>query len=239
MKITPIKTEKVTQNSAKLEDFLDKYIDHMTEKSIIVITSKIISIMENRVEPASIDISELIKREADYISNKPNKYGRFLTIKNHAFISAAGIDQSNGNGLFVLLPKNPQKTAKDVYNHFQNKFKTKQFGVLITDSHSVPLRLGTVGVAIGFWGFAPLNNYTGKKDLFGRKFVFEQANIADGLASAAVLVIGEGDEQTPLAVIEDLDFVKFKANYPTPKDLAEFYVTLDDDIFHQFYSDFR
>lgn len=238
MKITSIKTEKVTQNSTKLVDFLDKYIDHLEEKSIIVITSKIISIMENRVELASKDIDLLIEKEADYISNTPNKYNRFLTIKNHAFISAAGIDQSNGNGLFVLLPKNPQKTAYDIYNHFLGKFKTKQFGVLITDSRSMPLRLGAAGVAIGFWGFAPLNSYIDQPDIFGRKLRFEQANVVDSLATAAVLVMGEGQEQTPLAIIEDSDFVKFNPNYPTKKELNEFYVTLDDDIFHQFYGDF-
>ncbi|HET8575183.1 MAG TPA: coenzyme F420-0:L-glutamate ligase [Candidatus Paceibacterota bacterium] len=76
-------------------------------------------------------------------------------------------------------------------------------GILITDSRSIPLREGTIGRALGFSGFEPLKSYVGKKDLFGRKTRVTKSNLADALAAAAVMEMGEGDEQTPLAVIKD------------------------------------
>jgi F420-0:gamma-glutamyl ligase len=54
-----------------------------------------------------------------------------------------------------------------------------------------------------------LKNYIGTKDIFSRKLIHTQANIAEGLAAAAVLVMGEGDECTPVAIIEDVPFVEF------------------------------
>jgi F420-0:gamma-glutamyl ligase len=239
MKITAIKTQKIIQSQVSLEDFLDQYIKKLPEKSVLVITSKVVSIIENRVKSLNENIDKLILKEADFISKKPNKYGRFTTIKHNAFISAAGIDQSNGNGSYILLPLNPHKTARKIYQYLANKFKTKQFGVVISDSRSMPLRVGAMGVAIGFWGFAPLNSYIGKQDIFGRFLKYEQANIVDALVAAAVLAMGEGNEQTPIAVVEDLVQIQFSKNRPNQKDLHEFYVSLGDDIFHLFYKNFR
>lgn len=239
MKINAIKTKKVVAGQSKILTFLDDYIKECKDNSVLVITSKIISLMQNRVATNTVDKNELIQSEADYIATQKNRYGHLTTIKYHALVSGAGIDQSNGNGNFVLLPKNPQKTAREIYQHLSKKFSLKNFGVIITDSRSMPLRWGASGVAIGFYGFAPLKNYVGKKDLFGRKLQFEKANIVDALAAAAVLVMGEGCEQTPLAIIEDLNFIKFSHHRPNKKDLDEFYLSLDEDIFHQFYDIFR
>lgn len=239
MNIKLIKTEKILKNQIKLEGFLDKYILKLPEKSIIVITSKIIAVMENRIKPETENLRELIRQEADFIANEPNQYGNYIAMKYNAFIGKAGIDQSNGNGDYILLPKDPQKSARKIYKYLSQKFKTKDFGVIITDSRSMPLRRGVFGVAIGFYGFALLNSYIGKEDLFGRKLKIEKANVVDSLAIGAVLAMGEGCEQTPLALITDIDFVCFNQNYPTKTELKEFYVSLDEDIFHQFYTNFK
>jgi F420-0:gamma-glutamyl ligase len=239
MKINAIKTKRIIQGQVSLEEFLDQYIKKLAEKSVVIITSKVVSIIESRVKSINENIDELVQKEADFISQKPNKYGRFTTIKYNAFISAAGIDQSNGNGSYILLPTDPQKTARRIYRYLANKFKTKQFGVVISDSRSMPLRVGAMGVAIGFWGFAPLNSYIGQKDIFGRRLKYEQANVLDAITAAAVLEMGEGDEQTPLAQVEDLVQIQFSRSRPNQKDLHEFYVSLGDDIFHLFYKDIR
>ena len=60
-----------------------------------------------------------------------------------------------------------------------------------------------MGRSIGYAGFEPLKSYVGKKDLFGRKSRFTQSNIADALAASAVVVMGEGNEQTPVAILRD------------------------------------
>ena len=71
-----------------------------------------------------------------------------------------------------------------------------------TDSRTQPLRAGIIGAALGYAGFKGLRGYQGRKDIFGRKFKFSSTNIADCLATSAVLVMGEGDERQPLAIIE-------------------------------------
>jgi len=239
MKIRTIKTEKIIVGQTTLAKFLDKHIKKLQERSIVVITSKVISIIENRVESLSMNKDSLIKEEADFLTSKPNKYGRFATIKYNALISGAGIDESNGNGAYILLPENPQKTAKKIYQYLSIKFGIEKFGIIITDSRSMPLRVGAMGVAIGFSGFSPLKSYIGKEDIFGRKLKFEKANVVDALASAAVLAMGEGREQTPIAIIEDLEQINFNESKPSARDLKEFYVSMDDDIFHQFYDCFK
>lgn len=239
MLIYPIKTDKITHNSITLEDLIDKYVKELKNNSILIISSKIISIVKGNLVSGSSNINDLIKSEADYIWTKPNQYGKFVTAKFNAFISAAGIDQSNGNGDFILLPKNPQQIAENIYKYLTQKNPNINFGVIICDSRSMPLRVGATGVAIGFYGFSPLKNYVGTDDIFGRAFQFEHANLVDGLATAGVLVMGEGDEQTPLAIAEDLNNFNFSPNSPTKKELEEFYVSPEKDFFHLFYSDLK
>lgn len=187
---------------------------NIKEKSIIVITSKIVAIGQGRcVKIDSVkDKDELIKKEADLYLDRtevPNKWV-MLTIKNNILIPTAGIDESNGNNHYVLWPENPFEAAKNIYEFIKKRFNLKNFGVIISDSHTTPLRLGVGGMAVAYYGFSPLRDYRGVKDIFGRIMKFSQSNIADSIADAAVLVMGECAEQTPLAIVEDIDFVKFE-----------------------------
>jgi coenzyme F420-0:L-glutamate ligase/coenzyme F420-1:gamma-L-glutamate ligase len=86
------------------------------------------------------------------------------------------------------------------------------------------------GVALGYAGMKGLKDYRKKKDLFGRGFKFEQVSVADSLAAAAVITMGEGDECIPLAVIEGapVDF----AERVNPKELR---IDLEDDIYLPFF----
>jgi F420-0:gamma-glutamyl ligase len=116
-------------------------------------------------------------------------------------------------------------------------FGVKNLGVIITDSTARPLHYGTEGVCIAFSGFATMNDYRGKPDLFGRPFKVSISNVADALASAAVLVMGEGTEQTPIAIVEDIPFVNFQDHDPTPEELKAFFVPIkEDDLFAPFLS---
>lgn len=74
-----------------------------------------------------------------------------------------------------------------------------------------------------------MENYIGKKDVFGRKLKMTIANVADAVATAAVLAMGEGREQTPLAVIEDIPRVRFCESNPTKKELSSFSVNKRED----------
>jgi len=237
MIINSIKTEIITSKSIGMDEFLDKYVPVMEEDSILIISSKVVSLIEGRTVSPSTNKLQLIKTESDLISKEPNRYDHHIVIKHNAFISGAGLDQSNGGGTFVLLPEHPYEIAEYIHTYIASKFNLSNFGVIITDSRSQPLRRGALGVAISFWGFAPLNNYVGKKDIFGRVFNFEQLNVVDSLAIAANVVMGEGSEQTPLAVIKEVDSVEFNKLSPTKRELKEFLLTLEEDFFHPFYKD--
>jgi F420-0:gamma-glutamyl ligase len=91
--------------------------------------------------------------------------------------------------------------------------------------------LGASGVALGWSGFEALKDYRGKPDIFGRPFKVSRANIAGGLASAAVLVMGEGAEQTPIVLIENLPFIKFHDRNPSPEELGYMNFPINEDIF--------
>ena len=116
-------------------------------------------------------------------------------------MSSAGIDESNANGKIVLLPKNSFRSAEFVRKKLRAKFKIKNLGILITDSRLLPLRAGIVGVALGYAGFKGVRDYRETPDIFGRILKLSRTDIADGLATAAVLCMGEGKEQQPLALI--------------------------------------
>ena len=146
-------------------------------------------------------------------------------------IPAAGIDESNGNGYYILWPEDLQEMANRVRQHLRKRFLIRKLGVIITDSKTMPLRWGTTGVAISYSGFSPLYDYIGKRDIFGRKFKMQKANIVDALAASAVLVMGEGAEQTPLAIIEDVPFIKFQEKNPSKKELKDFLINMDDDLY--------
>lgn len=232
MHISAIKTRKILPKQSSLLEILDTYLKKFPEYSILVITSKIVSLCEGRIESLDQNKESLIRREATYyLPKKHRRFGASGTITHHAFIGAAGIDESNAAGSYVLLPKNSGRTASLVYRYLQKRFRRENFGVIITDSHSTPLRRGASGIALAYRGFVGLKDYRGTEDLFGRKLIMEQANITDALAAAAVLVMGEGNEQTPLALIEKIPGITFQENAPDKKERSQFFVDLQDDIF--------
>ena len=89
-------------------------------------------------------------------------------------------------------------------------------------------------MAIAHSGFNPLKDYVGQKDIFGRELQFQKSNIANGLAAAAVTLMGEGNEQTPLALLEDISFVEFQKRNPTEQELADLLIEREDDIYFPF-----
>lgn len=232
MIIIPIKTHKIIPGKdSDLYAILDRYLPRLKEKSVVAITSKVIAICEGRfVKVGTANKDDLIVKEAEYyLPRKLNKYGVMLTIKQNILAPSAGIDESNANGHYILWPKNSQKTANATRAYLRKKHKIENLGVIITDSRTLPLRWGTIGVSLTYSGFKPLNNYIGKRDLFGRRLEVTQSNIADALAVAAVLAIGEGAEQTPIAIMEDVHFVQFREGNPPKKELEMFNVDMRKD----------
>lgn len=182
--------------------FIQKHIRRPKESSIIAVTSKIVALAEGRTKKEwnEKDKEKLIRRES--FAAIKTKYV-WLTLKDGMLLPSAGIDESNAAGKLILLPKDSFASAQMIRNALRKKYGLKRLGVVITDSRTMPLRAGVVGVALGYAGFKGLRDYRGTKDLFGRKMIFSTTDVADSLATAAVLLMGEGREQQPLALIED------------------------------------
>lgn len=233
MRVCAIKTRQITVQDRDLVAILDTHLTSLEERSVLVITSKIVSICQGRViKLEDADKQALIEREADlFLLPGTSRYHASLTIKDNLLIPMAGIDESNGNGYYILWPVDLQKTASTVRAYLERRFARKQVGVIITDSTTMPLRWGVTGVALAHSGFLALNDYIGKTDIFGRTLQMTKVRVADALATAAVLVMGEGNEQTPLAVIDDVPFVTFQERDPSAEELQQLRIDMEDDLY--------
>lgn len=236
MKISTLRTEKITARSLTLEELLDTYIINLDEGSIVAITSKIVSLCEGSVaEIAGQSKDMLVAQQSQYyLPEALSKYGFSFTITNNTLIPMAGIDESNADGHYVLWPKDAQTTANRIRRYLVKKFNLQRVGVIITDSTCQPLRRGTSGIALAHSGFRALRDYVGIKDLFGRPYKVTQANISGGLAAAAVFAMGEGNEQTPLCIISDLNSLEFQSTDPSTKELQELHIDVEEDLFAPF-----
>jgi F420-0:gamma-glutamyl ligase len=198
MQVRPVRT-RVYKEGENLETFIAEHLSGVPNGSILTVTSKIVALSEGR----TADISEkqrLIASESDYA--KETKYVT-LTIKDGMVMPNAGIDDSNADGKIILLPKDSFAAAEKLRTALQLRYGIEKLGILITDSRVMPLRAGVVGVALGYAGFCGIRDYRGTPDIFGRTMEITQTNIADSLATAATLVMGEGGEQQPLAVVTE------------------------------------
>ncbi|MBI3559923.1 coenzyme F420-0:L-glutamate ligase [Candidatus Gottesmanbacteria bacterium] len=234
MNITVIKTKPIILGD-DLITTLDRYIPRLGEGDIIAITSKIVSTCEGAAikNDGSVNKHHLIKHEADSYLDVPlsHTYGVTVTIKDHKLVANAGIDESNGNGYFILWPRDPFRSATMIWEYLRKKYTLTHLGIIITDSQTIPLQWGTRGRAIAWCGIEPLKNYIGKPDIFDKKLRATKASIIDGLAAAAVTVMGEGNEQTPFAVIENIPFVTFPDRPPTKEEVDSLTIHPNDDIY--------
>ncbi len=219
MQFIPIKTRALLAPRDDIFEVFEQSLPKLKEGDVLFIASKVLAIHQGRcikIEEADKSARykqkhQLINKEADF--NMPGNMVAgseiILTIKDHTLIPSAGIDKSNGSGYYILWPKNTNALCKEICQKLKRKYKIKKLAVVATDSHTTPLRWGTTGISIGFYGFNPLKDYRGQKDIFGIKLKYTQSNIVDGLSAMAVLLMGEGNEQTPLVILRGAPFIKF------------------------------
>ncbi len=203
------------------------------EKSVVVVTSKILSLSESRVVPVGeIDKHELIRKEAEwYTEPHSSKYDLMMTIKRHQLFINAGIDESNANGHFVLWPDNPQQWANEIWAWLRESYGLREVGVIVSDSKTSPLYWGVTGAAIAHCGFKALASKFDHPDLFNRPLKMTQVNVAQALAAAAVYEMGEANERTPLAIIEDIRDISFQLQPPSAEELESLVIEMEDDAF--------
>ncbi len=229
MKVIPVKT-RIFKEGESLVDFVLGYVPRLKEGSVLVVTSKIVALAEKRtVEIKSARAKDdIIRAESEFAIK--TKYC-WLTIKDGMVLPSAGVDESNANGKLILLPRDSFKTALLLRRKLQREYGVKKLGIIITDSRTIPLRAGITGVALGYAGFRGVKDYRGTPDIFGRKFKFSRTDMADSLASAAVLVMGEGNERKPLAIIEDAP-IEFRDKI----NREELHIDIEDDMYRPLFS---
>lgn len=189
----------------------------LRDGDIIVISSKVVATAQGRVrELARVSPSararkiaaksgqdpkfvEIVLREASRVLNISKDV--ILTLKSGVICANAGVDSSNAPpGHVVLIPTNPNRAARELQRTIARRTNAR-IGVIIADSNVKPLRLGTVGQAIGVAGLEPVIDCRGQYDLYGKPLRMTFRALADQLATAAQAVMGETAEGIPVAVV--------------------------------------
>ncbi len=231
MQYLPIKTGIMKPPKDDIYSLLDHNVVDLQEGDIILITSKIVSIHQGRCIPLTEAPAKrlLVEKEAEYLFDGQTKYANSpLAIKYGALFYGAGIDESNADGHYILLPEKPYEFAHEIWTYFTEKFQIEKLGVVITDSHSLPLRRGCMSISIGLWGFHPIEHHAGKPDLFNRKLTISSTNIADALSAGASVVTGEGNECMPITVARGVPGVRY-TKHDTRHELL---IAPEDDIYY-------
>jgi coenzyme F420-0:L-glutamate ligase/coenzyme F420-1:gamma-L-glutamate ligase len=199
---------------------------HVQDGDIVVVTHVVVSRAEGNIvdldtiEPSEFaknlarqydkdpKVVEVVLRESKSIVRMGN--GNIITETKHGFVCAnAGVDRSNvpGDRNVVLMPANPDRSAQRIRQKIK-KLTGRDVAVIVSDTNGRPLRDGQINVAIGVAGIEPIRSRIGEKDLFGYVLKVKRTAIADELASAAELVIGQADEGVPVAVIRGYVYPK-------------------------------
>jgi F420-0:gamma-glutamyl ligase len=230
MEIIPIKTRVARPPKDDIFDIIDTL--NVQEGDIVIITSKILAIHQGRTihESKVVDKDDLIKKEAEVFIPREECPGEYviLTLKNNTLIPSAGIDESNANGYYILWPKNPEVESKKICIYLKKKHNINKLAVIVTDSHTTPLRYGVMGISTGFYGLEPLRDHRGKNDLFGREIVMTFTNVVDSIAAMGVYFMGEVDEQTPIVIARGLKDIIFTEK-ETYRDLL---IDVEEDIYY-------
>jgi len=170
----------------------------------VIPSEEAISLAEETVKDPRI--VELILQESLSVSRQ--RKGVLVTQHRLGFVSAnSGIDQSNvkgGDDAVLLLPIDPDKTAQEFRSVILSQLDVT-VGIVISDTHGRPFRVGNTGVAIGVAGLPAVKDLRGRKDLYGRTLEVSQEAYADLVASAAHLLCGEADEGYPVILMRGVD----------------------------------
>ncbi len=192
------------------------------DEDVIVVAQKVVSKAEKRIVRLKDVVSsrkafklaravrkspkfvELVLREAKRVLKATRE---ILLVEDRRGLVCinAGIDKSNveGKGNFALLPENPDNSAERCRSTLKD-LTGKNVAVVISDTFSRPFRRGQVNFAIGLAGINPFKDYRGTEDLFGQVLKVKNVAVADEIAAAAELLMGQGKEATPVVILRGL-----------------------------------
>ncbi len=220
MQLYPIKSKLVRPGDSLIEKIIEALVLNnlrVQDGDVLAVASKVVSLSENniislrKVKPSllakklalrhgmSPEFTQVVLDEAETVYGGVT--GALLTLKHGNATANSGVDRKNSPGNTVVpWPANSQRSANKIRKALNRKLR-KKIGLIIVDSRVTPLRLGTIGLAIACSGFQPVADVRGSMDLYGRKTLITFRALADGIAGAAHLLMGETRETTPFVLV--------------------------------------
>ena len=164
-------------------------------------------------------VEVIIQESAEILKVGPNF---IISETKHGFVCAnAGIDESNvEEDMATPMPEDPDKSASIIMKKIE-VMTGKEVVVIVSDTQGRAFREGAIGTAIGISGMKALWDRKGEKDLYGRELQTTSIAVADELASAASILMGQADEGIPVVIIRGVNYVKtLKNNNSAANDLV-------------------
>ena len=225
-----------------IADALQRSDTQLDDHDVLVVAQKIVSKAEGRlVDLATVVPSEQARRRARQTGKDPRlvelilresvrvvrQTDSLIITENTIGIVMAnsGVDQSNIEaGHALLLPEDPDRSAVTLRQQLMQRL-SKTVGVVIADSMGRAWRKGIVGHAIGVAGVQALVDLRTSLDLFGRALRVTQIGLADEIASAATVVMGQGGEGRPVVLVRGF------GGFDQPTNARELVRDKDRDLF--------
>jgi coenzyme F420-0:L-glutamate ligase/coenzyme F420-1:gamma-L-glutamate ligase len=183
----------------------------LEDGDILVVTSKVVSKAEGRV--AAMTREDAVAAETVRVVARRGT----MTIAQtrHGFVmAAAGVDESNTEpGTVVLLPEDPDESARRLRKALRAAQPGVSVGVVVTDTFGRPWRAGQTDTAIGAAGVLPVRDHRGEADAWGNTLDVTVAAVADEIAAAGDLVKGKA-RQLPVALVRGLSGLVTDADGP-------------------------
>lgn len=217
----------------------------LDEGDVVVVAQKIISKSENRyidlnkITPSekAITLAKELNRDSSFIQVILNESNEIVSTEKNVIIVEhklgfininAGIDRSNISqdiNQVLLLPKNPTISANNLQLALSEKFN-KQIAVVITDSMTRPYRSGVTNFALASSNLQSLIDLSGEKDMYGNILKNTEIAVADEIAAASGLLMGQGSDKKPVVIIKGFNKNKYKVN-----DALDLVVSREDDLY--------
>ena len=249
LKLIALKDFPLIEPNDNLASIINKSINNnginIESGDVVVVAQKIISKCENRyvelknIQPSkeAIDLGKILKRDPAFIQIIQNESKKIISTDKNVIIVEhklgfininAGIDRSNilqNDDVVLLLPENPSKSAKDLQSAISANFQ-RDIALIVTDSMTRPFRSGVTNFALASANIPSLIDLKGDSDIYGNILQSTEIAIADELAAAAGLLMGQGSEKQPVVIIKGFD----KKNYST-NDAFDLVVDEDEDLY--------
>jgi len=189
----------------------------LEEGDVLVVAQKVVSKSEGRlvllktVDPSAqaIELAAITGKDPRSMelvlaeSRQVLRAKRDVVVVEHRLgyvMANAGIDQSNvagGDAAALLLPEDPDASCERMRASLSAATGV-DCGVVMNDSFGRAWRNGVVGIALGVAGMPGVVDMRGSPDRFGRALRVTQVAVADELAAAASLLMGQGSEGYPM-----------------------------------------